>query len=159
MVFFFFKSNKHFNTFCEFSVKTLLCYVLDTIDEEKFLRGVKKIPMPVLQQYLTFHILPEEMKERLHKNLQEVHVWLDFYLSICGSTCIVKKYLRMNLSFFSNCSVFWKPLHYHKFKLILVFLVKLQTTLLVRVYLWAICKHNCKWLNLGMSLIPDHGPG
>lgn len=86
--------------YCEFSVKTLLCYVLDTIDEEKFLRGVKKIPMPVLQQYLTFHILPEEMKERLHKNLQEVHVWLDFYLSICGSTCIVKKLFKDEFIFF-----------------------------------------------------------
>lgn len=45
---------------------------VDTIDEEKFFRGVKKLPPQYLHQYLTFNILPEEMKQRLHKNLQEV---------------------------------------------------------------------------------------
>ncbi|WAQ97327.1 hypothetical protein MAR_030017 [Mya arenaria] len=54
----------------------ILFQVMDTdgkkaLDEEKFLRGVRKIPPQVLDQYLTFQILPDEMKERLHKNLQE----------------------------------------------------------------------------------------
>jgi len=44
----------------------------DTINEEKFFRGVKRLPLELLEQYLNFQILPEEMKERLHKNLQEV---------------------------------------------------------------------------------------
>lgn len=55
-------------------------FVVDTIDEEKFFRGVKKMPPHLLQQYLTFQILPEEMKERLHKNLQEVN---------SGWTCVL----------------------------------------------------------------------
>lgn len=44
------------------------------VDEEKFLVGVKRLPADYLDYYLNFQILPEEMKERLHKNLQEV--WL-----------------------------------------------------------------------------------
>ncbi|XP_053392830.1 uncharacterized protein LOC123564227 isoform X2 [Mercenaria mercenaria] len=41
------------------------------IEESGFLEGVKRIPPGILEQTLGFNILPDEMKERLHKNLQE----------------------------------------------------------------------------------------
>lgn len=57
-------------------VVEILFQVMDTdgtrqVDEEKFLAGVKRLPGDYLDYYLNFQILPEEMKERLHKNLQE----------------------------------------------------------------------------------------
>lgn len=41
------------------------------IEEHGFMEGVKKIQPGILEQVLGFQILPDEMKERLHKNLQE----------------------------------------------------------------------------------------
>lgn len=45
---------------------------LGQIEEDGFLEGVKRIPSGILEHTLGFQILPDEMKERLHKNLQEV---------------------------------------------------------------------------------------
>lgn len=41
------------------------------INEESFVQGVMTLPPSVLENVLQFQILPEEMKERLHKNLLE----------------------------------------------------------------------------------------
>ncbi|KAL4240729.1 hypothetical protein ACF0H5_001517 [Mactra antiquata] len=41
------------------------------IDEAGFKTGVRRLPQQTLETMLGFDILPNEMKERLHKNLQE----------------------------------------------------------------------------------------
>ena len=42
------------------------------IKEEDFVAGVLRLPKSTVDSMLQFHILPEEMKEKLHKNLLEV---------------------------------------------------------------------------------------
>ena len=45
---------------------------VEELDEAKFVRGVRQLPKEYLERQLDFAILPNEMKDRLHKNLQEV---------------------------------------------------------------------------------------
>lgn len=57
-------------------IVTLFFQVMDKdqtgqIEEQGFVDGVKRIPGGTLEHVLGFQILPDEMKDRLHKNLQE----------------------------------------------------------------------------------------
>ncbi|KAL3876256.1 hypothetical protein ACJMK2_034124 [Sinanodonta woodiana] len=57
-------------------INDMFFQIMDTekkgqVTEDQFANAVLKIPQGVLKQILDFQVLPDEMKERLHKNLLE----------------------------------------------------------------------------------------